>query len=664
MEISDEEEQLESRAASQNVDLDNASVGSSASVSRRVFDAWHSLEPVNTFSLPWETGFWKGFFDNSPVLETPSFDRPFNLLDPFDVEDVLEEPPSKKTKLAAKPISKWMDVVRDIEEVTWQEEREAKRQIGLKRWCEILKGLSPALGTVQDLLSLETTAAQLRMIQDLVTDRAPDTLVKRANSFQRCLTLLDQNKKKFPPSRMDMYHSLSKERSLGAPASRLQGIMESLRFAEHILGLTELHEITTSPLCNGVCKKFEGGGKRQASPFLVSELRELHRILESVDEDIWCRYFAGSVLLAVYSRSRWSDLQHGQRLILDYDTVDDVKTLAFLEIHVFNHKTRKSTAFRNAFLPAIAPGRGVNEDQWASTWVSLREQLEMGLELIFPVMPAPTSQGTPSKRPLSTEEMKKWLNWLLDRDQLDDGRRLTSHSCKATCLSYLSKHGASWEDRAVLGGHCMGHSSTITYSRDAMARPLMVLEGMLSDVRRNVFLPDATRSGRFVKSSDTGERPQDDSFLKAWRHASQGQADLPPEPSSKSAGVATGDSWEEVEKELEIMESGDLHQDEALDDVSLEQGYESESSYATTSSSSDSEGGLENPAKRMARPPVAPAGLTIHQNPKTKMLHLMEEGNRRVLLCGRVVGVGYHTPTSIRYDTPCCTWCWRKSKRD
>jgi len=89
------------------------------------------------------------------------------------------------------------------------------------------------------------------------------------------------------------------------------------------------------------------------SPFLVSELRELHRILESVDEDIWCRYFAGSVLLAVYSRSRWSDLQHGQRLILDYDTVDDVKTLAFLEIHVFNHKTRKSTAFRNAFPPDL-----------------------------------------------------------------------------------------------------------------------------------------------------------------------------------------------------------------------------------------------------------------------------------------------------------------------
>ena len=69
MEISDEEEQLESHAASQTVDLDDTSVGSSSSVSRRVFDAWHSLEPANTFSLPWETGFWKGFFDNSPALE-------------------------------------------------------------------------------------------------------------------------------------------------------------------------------------------------------------------------------------------------------------------------------------------------------------------------------------------------------------------------------------------------------------------------------------------------------------------------------------------------------------------------------------------------------------------------------------------------------------------
>ena len=43
MEISDEEEQLESHAASQNVDLDDASVGSSASVSRRVEFSRHGI---------------------------------------------------------------------------------------------------------------------------------------------------------------------------------------------------------------------------------------------------------------------------------------------------------------------------------------------------------------------------------------------------------------------------------------------------------------------------------------------------------------------------------------------------------------------------------------------------------------------------------------------
>lgn len=463
---------------------------------------------------------------------------------------------------------------------------------------------------------------------------------------------------------MEMYHTLSNERSLGAPASRLQGIMESLRFAEHVLGFKELHDITNSPLCNGVCKKFEGGGKRQASPFLVSELRELHRFLQCSQEDLWCRYFAGAVLLAVYSRSRWSDLQHGQRLVLDHDLVDGESALVFLEVHSFAHKTRKSTAFRNTFLPAIAPGRGVSDDFWATTWVQLREDLNMDLELNFPVMPAPTSTGLPSKRPLTTQEMKKWLHWLLKREDDGDGRRLTSHSCKATCLSFLSEHGASWDDRAVLGGHCMSHTSTITYSRDAMARPLMVLNSMLEDVRENVFLPDASRSGRFVKVSEFSV--SQDGFTKAGDSPGSVAGDggsLPDE-----AGVMDGDmqgafslcneSPDVPQGELNLVKAPESSCNDFLDD----EFWNSDSSYATTSSSSDSEGGYDNPAKRLARPPVAPAGAKICQNPKTKMLHLMDINHKKVLFCGRTAGEGYSVPSCVKYDTPCCSLCWRKSR--
>lgn len=106
------------------------------------------------------------------------FSGPADPADDFD----LAEQVAKRAKTDRKPVTGWMDVVKDIEEITWQEEREAKRQTGLKRWCEIIKGLPTHLGTVQDLLSLDDVAAQLRMVQDLVTDKAPDTLAKRANS--------------------------------------------------------------------------------------------------------------------------------------------------------------------------------------------------------------------------------------------------------------------------------------------------------------------------------------------------------------------------------------------------------------------------------------------------------------------------------------------------
>ena len=83
--------------------------------------------------------------------------------------------------------------------------------------------------------------------------------------------------------------------------------------------------------------------------------------------------------------------------------------------------------------------------------------MDLGDSLTYPPMPAPTACGEPSSRPVDTAEMGRWVKLLLGLPQEDlskDARQLTSHSCKCSCLSYLSKFGASWEDRAVLGGHC------------------------------------------------------------------------------------------------------------------------------------------------------------------------------------------------------------------
>ena len=78
-----------------------------------------------------------------------------------------------------------------------------------------------------------------------------------------------------------------------------------------------------------------------------------------------------------------------------------------------------------------------------------------------------------------------------------DGRRVTSHSCKCTLLSWSSKRGLPWEDRLVLGGHTSNVLSAMVYSRDSLGRPLRLPDKLLMEVRTGQFLPDATPSDRF-----------------------------------------------------------------------------------------------------------------------------------------------------------------------
>jgi hypothetical protein len=88
-------------------------------------------------------------------------------------------------------------------------------------------------------------------------------------------------------------------------------------------------------------------------------------------------------------------------------------------------------------------------------------------------MPAPDMDGEPTIRPLTTTEFGKWIRMILDRDDLlTPDARVSSHSCKATMLSYLAKFGASIPDREILGGHTGRMKSVLTYSRDSLAAPL------------------------------------------------------------------------------------------------------------------------------------------------------------------------------------------------
>ena len=82
-------------------------------------------------------------------------------------------------------------------------------------------------------------------------------------------------------------------------------------------------------------------------------------------------------------------------------------------------------------------------------------------------------------------------------DRLKD-RRVSSHSCKCTCVSYATKFGASPPEILVLGHHTSDFKMGVTYGRDAVSPSLLLLQRVFSSIRAGEFKPDETRSGRFA----------------------------------------------------------------------------------------------------------------------------------------------------------------------
>ena len=75
----------------------------------------------------------------------------------------------------------------------------------------------------------------------------------------------------------------------------------------------------------------------------------------------------------------------------------------------------------------------------------------------------------------------------------------TSHAIKSTTLSWCAKYGMDKHPRLQLGHHSAGDNSLDAYGRDILAPSLLKYTDMLRSIRRGVFMPDLSRSGRFVQ---------------------------------------------------------------------------------------------------------------------------------------------------------------------
>ena len=295
------------------------------------------------------------------------------------------------------------------------------------------------------------------------------------------------------------------------------------------------------------------------------------------------------------ARARWSDFIHGGKITLDHFSDGSI---AYVEMDVAVHKTMFASARRFRYLNLAAPGLGVHGTDWVSKWMAAFDKLGIDphAEVRGCVMPAPDLS-----RALESDEAGCWLRLLIGEKlgRSESSRLISSHSLKATMLSFAAKRGYSHQDRLSLGHHVHPYQMADVYARDAAARDLRLLDLLIKEVRCGAFKPDESRAGRL----DVSKRQKVDDFI--------GVPELhePLDPFSDINKAPERFVFDAEPEEGQAAEVGD--------------GGDEAGGYITTdSSSSDTDEGERELVQRQFFPPVAPEHFFFRAAPEVQIASL------------------------------------------
>jgi hypothetical protein len=348
--------------------------------------------------------------------------------------------------------------------------------------------------------NLDSEESIAETISDVFACKATATLFKRANAFCHYLEWATNSFVERPMlcTEVVVYSYLKFLRSSGSAPTKASSFVQALNFAKHVIGLQCSSDTTDSARIRGAVRTSLLNKRmlKQAEALYVTDME----ILEDTTRYAPCtrdQVASGHFCFEAYCCGRHTDTNNVEELIVDVDEL----WYGFLEGSICKHKTATTAEKKTKFLPHIAPSIGVRNHSWAKSWLDARATMGMKIGKNIPLLPAPDSQGGWTSRPLTAGEATCWLRDILTAGGSDPAHvsRVSSHSMRATLLSWGAKRGLMIDIRRLLGHHLPpGDLSAINYSRDAMTAPLQAVVDMLAEIRSGTFLPDNPRSSRIV----------------------------------------------------------------------------------------------------------------------------------------------------------------------
>lgn len=484
--------------------------------------------------------------------------------------------------------------------------------------------------------------------------KSPATLMKRANAllaFTRWFVRFGSAEIN-PFQEHVVWEYFQYLKSSGAPATKADTMLSSLRFAFHVLGFSCLSGALSSRRLIGACELMLAGKRllRQALALSVQQVLILHGILADEGRHIVDRALVAYILFALYGRCRNSDL-----LAINALTPDFNEEGGYVIITTCNHKSGRMASLKTRLLPIVLPARGVDGSVWAAKALDVMSRA--GCPSFGshggPLMPAPANGfGDFMQRGLRSAEVSNILRSFLGIDVADktrDEEIVSSHSLKATLLSWAAKFGLSSQTRSLLGRHtsCLNETFAI-YSRDLACAPVAELQKVIDAVHGGTFSPDCERS-KFFKQP-------------VFEPASELGAPVKKEHGGDDSVIVISDSEDGDMPGFDAVENSALEHNVFERDSHGDDGSDSESSSNYAGSSDDSEEVAVQPRVKRFRVRI-PASESWFVHAKSSLVHRFNgdvHNDVKFLVCGKRLTAAYSPCTEATAWNTLCKSCNRK----
>ena len=397
--------------------------------------------------LPWEQGAFS--FLSDTASSSDALQRLLELPDPTPLPDVaIVDRPFKAPRLLAPKL-------RAVADYSVTDAR-AERQAALTKWDQVIRNL-PRLFDPEVLSQVhnENFAVELGNLDMIFSKKATNTLLCRASAMLRFASWVLRS---FPQEDITeplVFLCCKKLRTDRKDSSGPDQLLQALNFCSGTLGLAVPIAQLRSGRVTGLAHQClrEQPAAKQATPLKLAQVQWLEHMARNA-EDAYEQLLAASFLLMLYARARHSDIRRAVAIIIDAGT--DFIT-GFVELTVREPKQSKAARRKRLMLPVVAPMMGVGCRPWASAWQSCRKSWKLahtGDISDSPLLPDLAADGSLLPCCMSTARASSWLRALLARQpqaNVDDLLGVTTHSLKATLLSWAAKASMDTLERTILG---------------------------------------------------------------------------------------------------------------------------------------------------------------------------------------------------------------------